>query len=203
MNNPFDPGYYSSEELRQMGFAAVGENVLIARNCTIIGLHNIEIGDNVRIDGFTTMVAVGGRLRIGNFIHIGGGCHFVAADDLTFGDFGGASQGVRIYTVSDDFTGRALMGCVPPQFRSVRKAPIHIGRYGVIGSGSVVLPGASIGEGSVVGALSLVTKPLGEWGVYFGCPAKRLKNRSKGLLGMEATLRSEFNGAYDATAMGT
>ena len=47
---------------------------------------------------------------------------------------------------------------------------------------------AHIGEGTSVGALSLVSKPLDEWGVYFGSPAKRLKARSKKLLDMEKQL---------------
>lgn len=60
MKNPFDPGYYGSEELRRIGFKSVGENVRIARNCTIVGLKNVAIGDNVRIDGFCTIVASDG-----------------------------------------------------------------------------------------------------------------------------------------------
>lgn len=192
MQNPFDPGYYGSEELREFGFKSVGENVSIARNCTIIGLPNIFIGNHVRIDGYTTLAATAGQVSIGNYIHIGGRCHFNAAEDLTFGDFGGTSQGVRIYTASDDYTGKALMGpMVPRDCRMVQRAPVVLGRYAVIGSGTVVLPGASIGEGSVVGALSLVTKPLDPWGVYFGCPAKRLKNRSRALLAHEARIMAE------------
>jgi galactoside O-acetyltransferase len=65
---------------------------------------------------------------------------------------------------------------------------VIIGRYAVVGSGSVLLPGTSLGEGSVVGALSLVTKPLEPWGVYSGVPAKRLKNRSREMLKMEAMI---------------
>lgn len=192
MRNPFDPGYYGSEELRRMGFAAVGENVQVARNCTIIGLHHISFGDHVRIDGYTSIIATGGRVRFGNRIHIGGHCHLSAAEDLTFGDFSGLSQRVCIYTASDDYTGEALMGpCVPAHCRNVTSKPISVGRYAVIGSGSVVLPGGNIGDGSVVGTLSLVTKALDEWGVYFGAPVKRLKRRSKELLECEARILPE------------
>ncbi|MEO5972018.1 MAG: acyltransferase [Sphingomicrobium sp.] len=189
MKNPFDPGYYGSEELRAFGFKSVGENVSIARNCTIIGLHNISIGNNVRIDGYTAIIATTGQVSVGNYSHIGGGCHFSAAEDLTFGDFGGTSQGVRIYTASDDYTGRALMGpMVPEHCRRVQRGPVVLGRYAVLGSGTVVLPGVTIGEGSVVGAQSLVTKSLDPWGVYFGSPVKRLKARSRALLAHEAAL---------------
>ena len=67
--NPFDPGYYTSLELRGFGFARVGEGCMVARNCTIIGLENITIGDNVRIDGFTSIIAPAGRVRIGSHVH--------------------------------------------------------------------------------------------------------------------------------------
>ena len=63
-----------------------------------------------------------------------------------------------------------------------------VGRHVIIGSGSVVLPGVTIGEGSSVGALSLITKSLEEWGVYFGSPAKKIKSRRKDLLEQEQTL---------------
>jgi hypothetical protein len=46
MRNPFDPGYYESDELRGFGFKAVGEGVKVARNCTIIGPENIELDDH-------------------------------------------------------------------------------------------------------------------------------------------------------------
>ena len=55
----------------------------------------------------------------------------------------------------------------------------------MIGSGSVIFPGVIIGMGSSVGALSLVTKPLNKWGVYFGIPVKKLKSRNKILLEKE------------------
>lgn len=192
MQNPFDPGYYSSEELRSFGFGSVGENVQIARNCTIIGLPNIFMGDNVRIDSFTVIVATTGRLILGNRIHIAGHCHVLAAEDVSFGDYSGISQGVRIYTANDDYSGKAFIGpMVPPECRRLTKGPVSIGRYGGVGSGTVLLPGALLGEGTVVGALSLVTKALDPWGVYFGVPVKRLKDRSKQLLGKEAMILAD------------
>ena len=65
---------------------------------------------------------------------------------------------------------------------------VNLGRHVIVGSGSILLPGTAIGEGSAVGALSLVNRALDEWGVYFGIPAKRLKPRSRDLLAMEQRL---------------
>lgn len=186
MINPFNPGYATTEELRTLGFAQVGENVMVARNCTLIGLENIHIGDNVRIDGLTTIAAARGHCRIGRNIHIGGGGHLACAGGLTISDFANLSQGVRIYTISDDYSGAAMTNpTVPPEFTNVTLAPVTVGRHVIIGSGSVVLPGADLGEGVAVGALSLVTRPLDPWGIYAGSPARRIRDRSTVLLDAE------------------
>jgi galactoside O-acetyltransferase len=189
-HNPFDPGYFDSAELRAMGFKRVGEEVLVAKNCIIIGLANITLGNHVRIDGPTVIAAHSGSLGLGDYIHIGGGCHLACAGGINLGDFSGLSQGVRIYSASDDYSGEALTNpTVPREYLKVTVAPVTLGRHVIVGAGSVILPGAGIGEGTSVGALSLVTKPLAEWGVYSGCPARRLKARSRDLLALEEKLR--------------
>ncbi|MDP3961661.1 MAG: acyltransferase [Pseudorhodobacter sp.] len=188
--NPFDPGYFKDAELGGFGFARLGQNVQIARNCTIIGIERIEIGSDVRIDGPTTIVVgKASHLVLGRFIHISGGCHISAAEDVEMGDFSGLSQGVRIFSATDDYSGESLTNpTVPAQFKRVRAAPVSIGRHVIIGTGSVVLPGANIGEGSAVGALSLVNRPIGAWGIFAGNPVKRIKERSKALLQKEDAL---------------
>ena len=72
LENPFDQGYYTSEQLRKMEFKYVGENVQIAKNCTIIGLENISLGDNIRIDGDVTLACASGYLKIGSYILVVG-----------------------------------------------------------------------------------------------------------------------------------
>ena len=185
--NSFNTPYFTEKELKEFGFKAVGKNVRIAKNCTIHGVENISIGDNVRIDGFTTIISSGGFLTLGSFIHIGGYSFLSAGSGITFDDFSGTSQGVRIYSKSDDYTGDSLPGpMVDKKYSKVITGEVTICRHVIIGSGSIVLPGVKIGVGSAVGALSLVTKNLPEWGVYFGSPAKKIKNRSKKILNLES-----------------
>jgi galactoside O-acetyltransferase len=189
--NPFDPGYFRTEELREFGFRSVGENVLIAKNCTIIGLANIEIGDNVRIDGGTTFACNSGSLTIGSHIHIGSHCYLACGGGITLGDFSGLSQGVRIYSVTDDYSGAALTNpTIPREYLKLDIRPVTLEKHVIIGSGSIILPGITIGHGSSVGALSLVSKSLAEWGVYAGQPARRVKSRSQELLALEHALLS-------------
>jgi acetyltransferase-like isoleucine patch superfamily enzyme len=194
MRNPFNPGYYSEIDLKDAGFKSLGRNVRIARNCVIIGLENIEIGDNVRIDCFCSLIAEGsGWLSIGSFVHVGGGSHLSAGAGIRMDDFSGVSQGVRIYSKSDDYTGKHLTNpTVPTKYTGVTHGTVSLGRHVIVGSGSVILPNVSIGEGSSVGALTLVVKSLDPWGVYSGTPARKLKSRSKELLELEKQFRNEL-----------
>lgn len=194
--NPFNPGYFHSDELHQLGFRHIGRDVRIAKNATIIGLEHIAIGDHVRIDGHTTIAAHAGALTIGNRVHIGGGCFLGCAGGVTLEDFSGLSQGVRIYSGSDDYSGAALTNpTVPDAYLNVRLAPVVLGRHVIIGSGSVILPGVHLHEGVAVGALSLVTASLDAWGIYAGTPARRIKNRSSKLLDLERDLLAGQGGA--------
>ena len=192
LENTFDQGYHSTEQLREMGFKYVGNNVQIAKNCTIIGLENISLGENIRIDGGVSIACASGYLKVGSYIHIGSGCHITCAGGVELSDFSGLSQGVRIYSGSDDYSGNSLTNpTLPNKYLNIIVKPVLIGRHVIIGSGSVVLPGVKIGNGTSVGALSLVTKSLEEWGVYVGAPAKRIKARKKALLEQEKLLLDE------------
>ncbi len=189
----FNPGYYTSKDLRQAGFKSVGENVQIATNCTIIGVENIAIGDNVRIDGYCSIVAAGdGYVDIGSYIHIGAYCLLSAGAGIVMEDFSGLSHGVKVYSKTDDYSGRHLTNpMVPEKYLGITSGEVRFERHALIGSGTIVLPKVVVGEGSSVGALSLINKSLEPWGVYFGAPAKKIKARSKRLLELEEQLRRE------------
>ena len=57
--------------------------------------------------------------------------------------------------------------------------PIHIGKNVAIGIGSIIMPGVTIGEGSVIGTGSLVTKDIPAWCVAAGHPAKVIRMLEK------------------------
>jgi galactoside O-acetyltransferase len=192
VHNPFDQGYFKSDELRAFGFARVGEGSAISRTCTIVGLENITIGDFVRIDGFTTMIASQGSLSIGNHVHICSGCVLGARGGIELADFSSLSHGVRLLSAIDDFSGRRMTNStIPPELLGVQTAPIRIGRYVPVGSGCIILPGASVGEGSAVAAMSVVSRPLAEWTLYGGNPAVELGPRSRDLLDLARQLEAE------------
>ncbi len=190
MSKLFGPTHYTEDELVGEGFRSVGRNVRIAKNCSIIGAENISIGDNVRIDGYCTLVAVGtGSIQLGSYIHIGGYCALLAGEGIVMEDFSGLSWNVQIYTKSDDFSGKYMTNpTVPAKYTNVKGGRVTLGRHCIVGASSIILPKATLGDGVAVGALSMVTKSLEPWGIYSGIPAKRIKDRSRKLLELENQL---------------
>ena len=59
----------------------------------------------------------------------------------------------------------------------------------VVGTGSVVLPGVTIGQGAAIGALSLIRKDVEAFAIMFGNPAKKIGERGRSMLEHEAMLR--------------
>ena len=187
--NPFDQGYWETDDLIRYGFKSVGNNVRVSKKCTILGHENISFGDNVRVDDFTLMTAIGGYIHVGSYVHIAAYVYLAGRGGIIIGDFAGLSHGTRVYSATDDYSGNFLTNpTIPKQYLNIQIGLVDIGRHALLGSGTIVLPDCTIGEGTATGALSLVTKTLAPWGIYVGQPAKLIKPRSKKLLEMEAAL---------------
>lgn len=194
MHNPFDVGYYTEKELRDCGFAHIGENVKIAKNCSIVGLPRIWLGSNIRIDSCSVLTAPsGGYIKITGYTHIGTKSFIGGGGGVTFEEFAGTGHGTDIFTSSDDLSGESLVGpTIPADLANVNTAPVRLGRCVNIASSCVILPGVEIGEGSTVGAMSLVSRSLPAWGIYFGIPVRQIGVRSKKMLELEQELKNRL-----------
>jgi galactoside O-acetyltransferase len=181
-----DPGYLSDDELSTLPFKSIGNNVKIGKNSTFIGLENISLGSNIRIDGNVTFAAASGHISVGNYVHIGGLSHFSCSGGIEIGNYCTFSQGVRVYSASDDYSGKSLTNSTTPaSLRKEVRGLVTIDDHVIIGSGSVVLPNCTLQEGSAVGALSMVNSDLKAWSIYGGTPAKRIRRRSRDLLNFD------------------
>lgn len=181
--DPFNPSYHARSTLEAAGFAALGQNVRIARTATIIGREHISLGDNVRIDGYVTLTASEAGVVVGRNVHLAAYAALGGGGGLELGDFCGISQGVKLFTRSDDYSGAVLTGpTVPADYTDVHSGKVRIDRHAIIGAGSVILPAVTVGEGAAVGALSLILRDLDPWMIYAGVPARALKARSRDLL---------------------
>jgi len=187
MTRLFGSTHYTEQDLVDEGFRSLGRNVRIARTCSIIGAENITIGDNVRIDGYCTIVAAGkGYINLGSYIHIGGYCALLAAEGIVMEDLTTISWGIKIFTRSDDFSGNHMTNpTVPSKYTGIKGGTVTLKRHSLVGANSIILPEVTVGEGVAVGALSMVNKNLDDWGIYAGTPAKRIKDRSRNLLNLE------------------
>lgn len=176
--------FYSESELAEIGFRNLGKNVLLSKKASIYGAETIEIGDNVRIDDFVLM---SGSIRIGNWVHIAAfSALYAGRFSIILNDFVTISSRNAIYAESDDYSGASLTNpLISGEFRKTYGGNIIFEKHTLLGTGCTVLPGAKLGEGASVGAMSLVNCDLGEWTVYAGIPVKRLKERDRNILELE------------------
>jgi dTDP-4-amino-4,6-dideoxy-D-glucose acyltransferase len=172
--------FLSDTELSALGFAAVGGEVRISRGAAIYSPHLVSIGDRSRIDAFAVLSTTGG-IVIGRNVHISAHVTIAGSEQVTLEDFVSVSIRATLLTANDDFRGAALHGpTVPDEFRHVHAAPIRVARHAMIGAGSVVLPGVTIGAGAAVGALSLVKDDVAPGMVVAGIPAREIGRREPG-----------------------
>ena len=179
-----DVAWRSEDDIREM-FGDVGRNVLISTRAVFYEPENIRIGDDSRIDDFclvTGKVSLGRNVHIAAYTHVAGGSAGVA-----FGDFSGCAYGCHVLTQSDDYSGASLTNpTIPKQFKRETFAAVSIGRHAILGTGTIVLPGCDVGDGVATGAGTVVTKPLEDWTIYVGQPARAAGPRSRELLALEA-----------------
>lgn len=140
-----------------------------------------------------TMFDVGpqGRVKLGDYVLVHG-ARIICDSEIVIGDYTLISWNVVLMDTYRVPVGRSErrkeLELVPT--RELRLAgadvparPIHIGRNVWIGFDACVLPGVSIGEGSVVGAKSVVTENVPPFTIVAGNPARvirRLDNKERG-----------------------
>lgn len=176
--------FLNRKELKEYGFKRIGGNVKISRNAVVYSPELVELGDNVRIDDFTT---ISGRAKIHSYVHIAQGCGLYGGDEgIVMEDYSGLSARVLIYATSNDYSGEMMTNpTLPDRFVGDISGKVVLERHAVIGCGSVILPGVTVGCGAAVGAMTLCNRSLEPWGIYGGSPARRLKDRKKGILERE------------------
>ncbi len=182
--------FYDRNELNEMGFEAVGENVLISRKASIYGVEKIRIGNNVRIDDFCIL---SGRIVIDDYIHIAAYSALYGGEaGISINSFSNISSNVRIYSVSDDYSGNSMTNpMIPDKYKNVINAPVQIKKHVIIGTMSVVMPGVILAEGSAFGAYSFINRSTEPWSINVGIPSKKIRDREKKVLDLEKELLSE------------
>lgn len=181
-------------------FSKVGRGVKVSSEAVIYGAANIELGDNVRIDAQTLILSGHGHLRVGSHVHIAARCLLSCRGGIDIGDFCGLSFGVSLISASDDFSGRALVGPVNPgHLTNVEARPIIMEPYAVVGAGSMVMLGAVLEMGAVIGYDCLVEdgQRIKAWSICSGRPARHIRTREQEIVKLSMEAASDFEASWD------
>ena len=139
----------------------------------VVGTGNIQIGSQSRISRDVELGTEGtGKIDIGHAVRINRGTTLFAYENISIGD----------HTLIGEFVSirDANHGIAPDQLvrsQDHQSKPITIGRDVWIGRGSVILPGVTIGDGSIIGANSVVTKNIEAGMIAVGTPATSVRPR--------------------------
>jgi acetyltransferase-like isoleucine patch superfamily enzyme len=158
----------------------LGEDVFMNSNVEITRPELCRIGNHVAIDyGFYCTT----KLTIGDYVHISPHVAVIGGKNtsLTVEDFCFLSVGSKYICGSETFKGEGLIGpLIPEEFQDEQQLwPITLCRFSGALANSVVLPGVTMAEGSVLGANSLLKEDTEPWTVYAGNPARPIRKRSE------------------------
>lgn len=138
--------------------------------------HNLTTGVGCRIDAFQKeskkVIKIGTDVQFNDYVHIGAiesvviGNRVLIASKVFITDHNHGSYGMN-NNHSDPL--------IPPLLRDLSSAPVVIEDDVWIGEFVAILPGVTIGKGSIIGAMSVVTKNIPEYSIAIGNPAKVIK----------------------------
>ena len=144
--------------------------------------ENLTTGIGCRFDCFPGSNPDMVKIRFGKNVQLNDYVHMVGMENIEIGD--NVLMASHIF-ISDNshgsYKGDELDSdpSVAPINRQYPVASIKIGKNCWIGEGSIIMPGVEIGEGSIIGAHSIVNRDVPSWTIAAGTPAKIIKKWDK------------------------
>lgn len=137
----------------------------------------IQIGENSFIDSFVKIKPAGGMgdLIIGTNCFINSGCVIYTGNGVKIGNDVAIAANCTFASTNHEYSDRST----PIRLQGFRpsKGGIRIGNDVWIGANCVFLDGATVGDGSVIAAGSLVRGEIPPYSVCAGSPIQIIKNR--------------------------
>lgn len=160
----------------------IGRGSYVREKRTIFGGKYITIGDNTHISSFNRLCCFnryGGQdysptISIGNNCFINKFCTILSAGELIIGN--------NVLIASHVFITNENHGMNPE--RNYNSQPlcvkaVRICDFAWIGENALIMPGVTIGEHSIIGAGSVVTKSIPPYCIAVGNPAVVIKRYNK------------------------
>lgn len=150
-----------------------GHGVIIGSRVGFKHLETFEIGDGVFIgDQAYLQGRFDGVTRIGNQVWIGPQAYFDARH-LILGDHVGWGPGAKV--LGSTHTGVPIDRPIIKTDLEIR--PVVVEAWADIGTNAVLLPGVTVGKGSIVGAGAVVTRDVPAFAIVAGVPARFVRWR--------------------------
>ena len=150
-----------------------GNGVRIGTGVGFKHLETFEIGDGVFIGAQAYIQGrFDGVTKIGNHVWIGPQAYFDARH-LILEDHVGWGPGAKV--LGSAHTGVPVDRPIIETDLEIR--PVHVQAWADIGTGAILLPGVTIGKGSIVGAGAVVTRDVSEFSIVAGVPARFVRWR--------------------------
>ena len=115
------------------------------------------------------------QLSIGNDVYIGPDAWIDAQGSVTISDGTIIGPRLKIYSASHNYRSEKLI----PYDEIIVSGPVSIGANTWIGGDVIIVPGASIGEGCVIGAGAVVTGTHPPCTILGGNPARKIGERDQ------------------------
>ena len=137
-------------------------------------LETFEIGDGVLIGAQAYIQGrFDGCARFGNRVWIGPQA-YMDARHLVLEDHVGWGPGAKV--LGSAHSGIPIDRPIIETELQIR--PVHVQAWADIGTGAILLPGVTIGKGSIVGAGAVVSRDVPEFSVVAGVPARFIRWRT-------------------------
>jgi acetyltransferase-like isoleucine patch superfamily enzyme len=150
-----------------------GNGVRIGSGAGFKHLETFEIGDGVFIGPYSYIQGrFDGATKIGNHVWIGPQAYFDARD-LVLEDYVGWGPGAKV--LGSAHTGLPID--VPTIETDLEIRPVRVESWADIGTAAILLPGVTVGKGSIVGAGAVVTRDVPPFAIVAGVPARFLRWR--------------------------